>query len=82
MVEPRYQELKSSEIPKPSKEAVTVAVISGEALGVKGGQASFIPYLEMCILDPERNHFVLIAGEPLREPVVQHAGIPVNVRTI
>ncbi|KAB0390970.1 hypothetical protein E2I00_018542, partial [Balaenoptera physalus] len=36
MVEPRYQELKSNEIPKPSKEGVTVAVISGEALGVKG----------------------------------------------
>uniref|UniRef100_A0A9L0RSL2 Pirin n=1 Tax=Equus caballus TaxID=9796 RepID=A0A9L0RSL2_HORSE len=104
MVEPQYQELKSKEIPKPSKDGVTVAVISGEALGIKaflranlqkflgremkmanifcglmsprftlahppyiwtsnwtkeqsipslflkGGQASFIPYLEMCIL--------------------------------
>lgn len=35
MVEPRYQELKSKEIPKPSQDGVTVAVISGEALGVK-----------------------------------------------
>lgn len=35
MVEPRYQELKSGEIPKPTKDGVTVAVISGEALGVK-----------------------------------------------
>ncbi|XP_021101037.1 pirin isoform X2 [Heterocephalus glaber] len=35
MVEPRYQELKSEEIPKPSKDGVTVAVISGEALGIK-----------------------------------------------
>ncbi|XP_036768819.2 pirin isoform X1 [Manis pentadactyla] len=35
MVEPQYQELKSQEIPKPSQDGVTVAVISGEALGVK-----------------------------------------------
>ncbi len=37
MVEPQYQELKSKEIPKPSKDGVTVNVISGEALGVKVG---------------------------------------------
>ncbi|EGW01660.1 Pirin [Cricetulus griseus] len=36
MVEPQYQELKNDEIPKPTKDGVTVAVISGEALGVKG----------------------------------------------
>uniref|UniRef100_A0A672T7X6 Pirin n=1 Tax=Sinocyclocheilus grahami TaxID=75366 RepID=A0A672T7X6_SINGR len=35
MVEPQYQELKSKEIPKPSKDGVTVNVISGEALGLK-----------------------------------------------
>ena len=35
MVEPAYQELKASEIPKPSEGGVTVSVISGEALGVK-----------------------------------------------
>lgn len=35
MVEPEYQELKNQQIPKPSKDGVTVAVISGEALGVK-----------------------------------------------
>ncbi|KAK1347044.1 hypothetical protein QTO34_000906 [Cnephaeus nilssonii] len=40
MVEPQYQELKSKEIPKPSKDGVTVAVISGEALGVKVSQAA------------------------------------------
>ncbi|KAG8519757.1 Pirin, partial [Galemys pyrenaicus] len=34
MVAPQYQELKSKEIPKPSKDGVTVAVISGEALGI------------------------------------------------
>uniref|UniRef100_A0A8C6GRX1 Pirin n=1 Tax=Mus spicilegus TaxID=10103 RepID=A0A8C6GRX1_MUSSI len=36
MVAPQYQELKSEEIPKPTKDGVTVAVISGEALGIKG----------------------------------------------
>lgn len=35
MVEPAYQELKGSDIPKPSQGGVTVAVISGEALGAK-----------------------------------------------
>lgn len=33
--EPSYQELKGSEIPKCSQGGVTVAVISGEALGAK-----------------------------------------------
>lgn len=37
MVEPQYQELKGKDIPKPSKDGVTVTVISGEALGVKVG---------------------------------------------
>lgn len=35
MVEPAYQELKGSEIPKPSQGGVSAAVISGEALGAK-----------------------------------------------
>ncbi|XP_065268475.1 pirin isoform X3 [Emys orbicularis] len=35
MVEPQYQELKNKDVPKPSKNGVTVSVISGEALGVK-----------------------------------------------
>uniref|UniRef100_A0ACB8FHW2 Uncharacterized protein n=1 Tax=Sphaerodactylus townsendi TaxID=933632 RepID=A0ACB8FHW2_9SAUR len=35
MVEPQYQELKNEEIPKPSQNGVTVAVISGEALNIK-----------------------------------------------
>lgn len=40
MVEPQYQELKSQEIPKPSQDGVIVAVISGEALGVKVRRAA------------------------------------------
>ncbi|XP_066510489.1 pirin-like isoform X2 [Hoplias malabaricus] len=35
MVEPQYQELKNQQIPKPSKDGVTVTIISGESLGVK-----------------------------------------------
>lgn len=35
IVEPAYQELKGSDIPKPSQGGVAVTVISGEALGAK-----------------------------------------------
>lgn len=39
MVEPQYQELKSKEIPKARQDGVTVAVLSGEALGVEVSRA-------------------------------------------
>ncbi|XP_019935173.1 pirin [Paralichthys olivaceus] len=127
MVEPAYQELKGSEIPKRSQGGVTVAVISGKALGAKSkvftrtptlyldfklqagalhvqpvpsGWTTFIYTLSGSINvgpDQERqevashhtvvfgdgdlvkvenkcselSHFVLIAGEPIKEPVVQ-----------
>ncbi|XP_076880491.1 pirin [Brachyhypopomus gauderio] len=128
MVEPQYQELKSQQVPKPSRDGVTVAVISGEALDVKSkiytrtptmyldfklkqgarhvqpvpsGWNAFIytlsgslhtgpdeeqkkvePHHTVVFEDgdcvqvenkaPEDAHFVLIAGEPIKEPVVQH----------
>ncbi|XP_017295409.1 pirin isoform X2 [Kryptolebias marmoratus] len=127
MVEPAYQELKGSEIPKPSRGGVTAAVISGEALGAKSkvftrtptlyldfrlqtgsvhvqpvpsGWTAFIYTLSGSVhvgpdqqqqqVEPhhtvvfgdgdsvrfenkgsEVSHFVLIAGEPINEPVVQ-----------
>ncbi|XP_068455551.1 pirin isoform X3 [Clinocottus analis] len=128
MVEPAYQELKAAEIPKRSRGGVTVAVISGEALGAKSkvytrtptlyldftlqtdslhvqpvpsGWTAFIytlsgtvhvgPDEQQRAVEPhhsavlgggdcvrvqnkgsEASHFVLIAGEPINEPVVQH----------
>ncbi|XP_034412871.1 pirin isoform X2 [Cyclopterus lumpus] len=112
MVEPAYQELKGSEIPKPSQGGVTVAVISGEALGAKSKVYTRTPtlYLDFRLQTDSRHvqpvpsgpdeeqqkaephhtvvlgdgdcvkvenkgsevsHFVLIAGEPIKEPVVQ-----------
>lgn len=129
MVEPRYQELLSKDIPEGTKDGVTVKVIAGEAFGIKSkvytrtptyyldfkmqkgshlkqeipigwnsfvyllqGKAMFGPegkqtegdahytltlkqdgdVLEVSNKDSDLCHFVLLAGKPLNEPVVQH----------
>ena len=56
MVEPQYQELKSKEIPKPSKDGVTVAVISGEALGIKVSRAVTCLWKVRCAVTGGRPH--------------------------
>lgn len=136
MVEPQYQELKSKEIPKPSKDGIAVVVISGEALGVKSkiytrtptmyldfklkegakhtqpvpkGWTAFIytlagslctgPDDDVRTIEPhhtvvfddgeyvsvenkaaDESHFVLIAGEPIKEPVVQYGPFVMNTQ--
>nr|CAB3264896.1 pirin-like [Phallusia mammillata] len=130
MCEPAYQELLKKDIPKPSKDGVTVAVISGEALGVKSkvftrtptlyldfrltpgskhtqeipeGWTAFVYTLngvlnfageeiaahytvvfgdgdsiELANNSQEDSRFLLIAGQPLNEPVVQHGPFVMN----
>lgn len=132
MCDPAYQELVAKDIPKPSKDGVTVAVISGESLGVKSkvytrtptmyldvtlkpgakheqavpkGWTGFVytlsgkvqisgqevsphhtailsdgEFVSLINTGDEESHLVVIAGEPLNEPVVQHGPFVMNTQ--
>lgn len=136
MVQPSYQELKDSEIPKKSENGVCVKVIAGESMGIKSPIYTRTPtmYLDFklekgssftqpvpsdwnafifvlngsglfgsvdklekadahhtLVLGPgdsvhfkneenEQLNFVLIAGKPLNEPVVQHGPFVMNTQ--
>lgn len=65
MVEPRYQELVSKDIPVVSKDGVTVKIISGESMGVKSPVKTYTPtmYLDFKLepnatfSQPTPNHY-------------------------
>ncbi|CAM5075631.1 unnamed protein product [Natator depressus] len=64
MVEPQYQELKNKDFPKPSKNGVTVSVISGEALGIKSKVYTRTPTLYLDFkLDKEPSTFSTKVGK-------------------
>jgi len=135
MCDPAYQELKSKDVPKVTKNGVSAIVIAGEALGVKSkvytrqpvhylhftmqpnstlhqpipkgfnafcyilrGEASFGPVGKGKLCKPHTTivltqqgdgvivqtskdaevDFVLIAGQPTNEPIVQHGPFVMN----
>jgi quercetin 2,3-dioxygenase len=61
MVEPAYQELARKDVPKVSKDGVTVAVIAGESLGVKSPVRTRTPTMYLDI--------ALEAGKELQQPI-------------
>eukprot|EP00898_Chlorokybus_atmophyticus_P008563 jgi/Chlat1/8708/Chrsp89S08089 len=79
MVPPAYQELKGSEVPKVSKDGITVAVIAGESLGTKSPVYTRTPtmYLDFT-LDPGAQVTQPVSGVHKVCSVVAHAQAVLN----
>ncbi|ESN94993.1 hypothetical protein HELRODRAFT_193693 [Helobdella robusta] len=88
MIAPSYQELPAEKIPTAAKDGVKVKVIAGESLEAKGEDV--VEEFHTAVLSEDEEllvvfnksdapcHFVLISGQPIREPVFQRGPFVMN----
>ncbi|KAJ4958157.1 hypothetical protein NE237_025268 [Protea cynaroides] len=94
MMEPRFQEVVGEEIKKAEKDGIEVRVLAGESMGIKTPVFTRTPTMLLDVImkpgtewhqsisvwnnSTETLRFVLIAGQPLHEPVVQNRSFVMN----